>query len=199
MSESSPESHAVTRLVSSEARDEAIRLLTAAFADDSISVAEFELRVAAVYKADSPSALAETTRDLPAPPADPAKLPARVEETTAVTRRGQQQLSSFLSAVERDLNGPVPERLDVRSVMGSLELDLRRAEFPPGVTEIRVDAIMGNIEVELPKYVRVENEGHAFLGSFSVKGRSRRGREDDAPVVRITGRSIMSNVEVDVD
>lgn len=199
MSESTPESRSVTRIVSPEEREEAVRKLTVAFADDAISVTEFESRVAAVYEAESSTALVEITRDLPAASTTETNVPAPIERPTAVTRRAEQRLSSFLSAVERDLDGPVPERLDVRSVMGSLELDLRRAEFPPGVTEIRVDAIMGNIEVELPKYVRVENEGHAFLGSFSVKGRSKRDRDGDAPVVRITGRSVMSNVEVDVD
>jgi len=199
MTEPKPDSRAVTRLVTAAEREEAVRLLTAAFADDAIPVAEFERRVAEVYRADSPRALQEITRDLPDPVAQDAPLPARVDPSTAATRRPVQRVASVLSSVERRLQGPMPERLDVRSVMGSVELDLRRAEFPPGVTEIRVRAIMGNIELELPENVRVEEEGHALLGTFSVRGRSRVRQGDAAPVVRITGRSILANVEVELD
>ena len=124
-------------------------------------------------------------------------MPAPVDRPTAVTRRPSQRLASVLSSVERKIQGPMPERLNLKSVMGSLELDLRRAEFPPGVTEIRVRAIMGNIELELPDHVRLEHDGHAFLGTFSVKGRSR--GDHTAPVVRITGRSVLANVEVELD
>lgn len=189
----------MTRLISAEERDEAVRLLTAAFADDAIPVAEFERRVAEVYGAESPQALQEITRDLPDTALQEATAPAHVDDPTAVTRRPIQQVASVLSSIERSVQGPVPECLDVRSVMGSVELDLRRAEFPPGVTEIRVRAIMGNIELELPENVRVEDEGHAFLGTFSVRGRSRVREGEAAPVVRITGRSILANVEVELD
>jgi len=199
MNETNPESRAVTRLISAEEREEAVRLLTVAFADDAIAVDEFEQRVAAVYKAENAEALREVTRDLPEPAPVQANVPARVTQSSSVARRPSQRLSSFLSSIERDVDGPMPERLAVRSIMGSLELDLRRADFPPGVTEIHVDALMGNIELELPRHIRVENEGRAFLGNLSVKGRSHAARDADTPVVRITGRSIMANVEIELD
>jgi len=199
MSESKPESRAMTRLVTADEREQAVKLLTAAFAEDAIPVGEFERRVAEVYKADNPKALEAITRDLPAAASEGAAVPAPIDRPTALTRRPNQQFASVLSSIERKIQGPMPERLDLRSVMGSLELDLRRAEFPPGVTEIRVRAIMGNIELELPENVWLEHEGHAFLGTFSVKGRSRARRGDAAPVVRITGSSILANVEVELD
>lgn len=199
MSESKPESHAMTRLVSADEREEAVKLLTAAFADDAIPMAEFERRVAEVYGADTAKALQAITRDLPAAGPEQAAVPAPVDQPTAVTRRPTQRFASVLSSMERRIQGPMPERLVVRSVLGSLELDLRSAEFPPGVTEIRVRAILGNIEIELPGHVRVEDEGHAFLGAFSVRGRSRSREGDTAPVVRITGRSLLANVEVELD
>lgn len=201
MSERQTESHAVTRLVSPDEREAAVKLLTTAFADDVIAVDEFERRVAAVYGAESSGALQEVISDLPAPAATgPAPVPAVVEAPTPLVRRSSQQVQSVLSAVERRVDGPMPERLDVRSVLGSVELDLRRAEFPPGVTEIHLKAVFGSIEIELPEHVRVEDEGHAILGMFSVSGRSRR-REDgeDTPVVRITGRSLFGSVEVELD
>jgi hypothetical protein len=204
MSDSKPESQAVTRLISTEQREAAVSLLTTAFTNDAIPVDECERRVSEVYRAENAKALQAITRDLPsgtdqAAGTGQASVPARVDQSTAIAHRPSQRIASVLSSVERRLEGPMPQRLDVRSVMSSIELDLRKADFPPGVTEIHIRAILGNIEIELPDHVRVEDEGHAFLGGFSVRGRTRRRDDDAAPVVRITGRAVFGNVEVELD
>lgn len=204
MTDPNRESRAVTRAPSAEEQETAVKALTAAFTNDAIAVDEFERRVAEVYRAGSRHALEAITRDLPAaedasaPAERGGPVPAVVDGSGSLTRRPRQKVQSFLSSVERRVPGPMPERLDVRSVMGSLELDLRRAEFPPGVTEIVVEAILGNIEIDLPEHVVLEDDGHALLGNFSVRGRSRR-RDSNAPIVRITGRSILANVEIELD
>lgn len=199
MSNSHPEPGAIKRLVSAEEREVAVQLLSNAFANDAIAVGEFEQRITRVYEAESAGALRTITQDLPTPTAGAAKVPAVVDRGTALARVPSESLSSVFSSIERRMQGPLPERLDIRSVMGSLELDLRRAEFSAGVTEIHVRAIMGSVEIELPEYVHVDDGGRAFLGTFSVRGRSRNRRGDDAPVVRITGRAIMGSVEVELD
>ena len=199
MSDSKPEPASITRLVSAEEREAAVSRLTAAFAQDAIAVDEFERRVAEVYEAKTAKALAKVTHDLPDSGSGTSSVPAPAERPTALTRPPAQEVSSILSSIERKVHGPVPEQLDIRAVAGSAEVDLRRAEFPPGVTEIRVDAILGNIELELPDYVHVEHEGRAFLANFSVKGRTRPRGDGAVPVVRITGRSIFANVEVELD
>lgn len=199
MSKSNPGSKAVTRLVTAEEREAAVGLLSAAFANDAIAVDEFEKRVSRVYAAEDAQALQAITRDLPAAKPEKASVPAVMNQSTAVARPPAQTVKCVLSSTERRIQGPMPERLDVRTVMSSLELDLRRADFPTGVTEIHVDAIMASVEIELPEHVQVEDAGHALLGSFSVRGRSRRGRSDDAPVVRVVGRAIFGSVEVEVD
>lgn len=196
---SDSKSEAVARLVSAEQREAAVQLLSAAFANDAIPVAEFEQRVTRVYEAESARALQEITRDLPVATDNATSVPAIVDQSTAIARVPGESVSSVFSSIERRMQGPIPERLDIRSVVGSMELDLRRAEFPPGVTEIHVKAILGNIEIELPEHVQVEDAGSAFLGTFSVRGRSRKRRGEDAPVVRIVGRSILANVEVELD
>ncbi len=174
-----------------------MKLLTTAFANDAIPVDEFERRVADVYRAGSVQALEAITRDLPEAKPEGVVVPALAQPTGAVARRPQQKVRSILSSVERNVPGPMPERLDVQSIMGSLELDLRRAEFPSGVTEIVVEAILGNIEIDLPEHVVLEDDGHAFLGNFSVRGRSRPRSNADAPVVMITARSSLANLEID--
>ena len=198
MSESKPESQAVTRLIGAEEREASVKLLTAAFANDAIAVDEFERRVAEVYRVLDAKALQAITHDLPAAP-EPGTVPARVDGSTSVARRTAQKFKSVLSSIDRRVDGPMPERLELRSFIGSIELDLRRADFPPGVTEIDVRAVLGNIEIELPEHVRVEDEGRALIGNFSVRGRSRSRDGEPMPVVRITGRSVFANVEVEQD
>lgn len=204
MSDSPPSDGSVpARLVTSDEREAAVKRLTSAFAEDAIPVEEFERRVAAVYEAASVQALVALTRDLPTAAADASSLPARAGASRAVevARPRSRRIASVLSGIERNVAGPMPEILHVRAVMGSVELDLRDAEFPPGVTEIRIRSIMGNVEIDLPETVRIENDGKAFMGSFVVSSRRRRGRERSGgePIVRITGRSIMANVEIEAD
>jgi hypothetical protein len=134
---------------------------------------------------------------------DGASVPARVEATRAVdvARPRSRRIASVLSGIERNVAGPMPEILHVRAVMGSVELDLRDADFAPGVTEIRIRSIMGSVEIDLPETVRVQDDGRAFMGSFVVSSRRRRrsAPPTDGPIVRITGRAIMASVEVETD
>ena len=76
MSESRPEVHSMTRLVSSEERESAVQVLTAAFTSDAISVAESERRLADVYGAKDHGDLKEITRDLPTTESREATMPA---------------------------------------------------------------------------------------------------------------------------
>jgi hypothetical protein len=204
MTDTPPDDGSVpARLLTSEERESAVKRLTSAFADDAIAVDEFERRVAAVYQAASVQALVALTRDLPAAGTSGSSMLAPREHPGAldVQRPRSRRIASILSGIERNVAGPMPEILHVRAVMGSVELDLRDAEFPPGVTEIRIRSIMGNVEIDLPETVRIENDGKAFMGAFVVTSRHRRGRErtGSEPIVRITGRSIMANVEIEAD
>jgi len=186
-------------MVSDKERESAVGRLTAAFTDDAIPVDEFERRVALVYTVESPAALQEIMSDLPAAASGATNVPAPLDRSTAIARPPHQRIASVLGNVERSLHGPIPESLEVRSLMSNVELDLRGAEFPPGVTEINVRAIMGNVEVVLPNHVRVEDEARAFLASFSLLGRTRTRDGEATPVVRLTGSWIMANVEVAID
>ena len=186
-----------------EERDLAVSRLSAAFADDVLEIDEFERRLTKVYEATTSLALAVLTQDLPLPADDATRAGSRALARPAsraldVDRAPVQKIRSVLSSVERDVRGPMPAVLDVRSAFGNVELDLRDAEFPPGVTEIQVRAVCGNVEIDLPENVDIENDGRAVVGSFAVRRRRRSRSEGPAPIVRITGRALFSNVEIEV-
>lgn len=178
-----------TTLPSPEVREAAIQTLSTAFAEDYLSAEEFERRVTEVYKAASESAVAAVTADLPAATESKQIVPAR-----AVSAK----LSSVLSSVERGGRLVVPADLQLRSTLGHMALDLRQAELQEGVTEIRVRAIMGNIELLLPEDVRVECRGRAFAGEFTHRAADVPPAREQRPdrVVVLTGWSIFGRVEV---
>ncbi len=174
--------------VSPAARERVVALLTERYAQDDLTLEEFERRATAAYAARTPDELAALTADL----AD-AKLAG-----------GRSSLPSMnvgvvLGSVVRDMHA-VPRVLDVRTVLGNVELDLTHATFAPGVTEISLHAFMGNIEIQLPPHVGVEDHVSAVLGSFEYRRHPRAASWVEShhvtSVVRFTGRVTMSSAEV---
>lgn len=171
-----------------EERERVVERLGDCFAHDLIPVDEFEYRVDAAYRAPTRAALAALIADLAwEDPLDDA----------AVTKM-PQQVSALLGNVEQTINGMVPPLLRVRAVLGNAELDLSRARFAPGVTEIHIRGFMGNVEITLPPGIEVENNGSSFLGNFEYDGAPGRAvaPAGGVCVVRLTGHAIMSSVEI---
>jgi hypothetical protein len=171
-----------------EDRDFVVHQLSEHFAADRISVEELERRLDLVYNAASPQALAAITAD----------LPPIVHLPTARVGRGApfQRIKALLSNVERGGLMDVPSRLDIRATLGNVELDLRDASFGP-FTEISIRSVLGNVEITLPLGVRIENDGEGILGSFgSHVAPGTMPMVGTAPIVRLTGRCILGNVEV---
>jgi hypothetical protein len=183
-----PPSPAIQPVVSPAAREQVIAVLTDRFANDHLTLEEFERRTAAAYAATTPAALAALTADLgvTAVPGSRASLP-------------KMNIGVVLGSIVRQMDR-VPRHLEVRTVLGNVELDLTPAAFPPGVTEIALHAFMGNIEIQLPKNVGVEDHVSAVLGSFEYRRHPRASSWVESSgitsVVRFTGKVTMSSAEV---
>jgi len=182
-------------------RQRAIARLSDAYAQDVIAVEEFEHRVEAVYRASERGELVALTQDLPTTAAEKgAKTSVAISDDS-----DHRRISSVFSNVERTGFTEMPRRLDIRVFAGNVELDLSRTQFPPGVTEIAIKSTLGNVEIFLPSGITVENEGVALLGSFDLDA-AERPRADGQfgvaipwrhpSVVRITGRALLSSVEI---
>ena len=171
-------------------REAVVSRLSSAFAHDVISLEEFERRCASAYRVASQAELAVLVADLPAP------VPARSTPGGVPLVPLQERISAVFGNVERAGLMSVPPRLDIHSIFGNVELDLRAAHFGAGLTEISVTAVFGNIEMKLPAYVAVENHGSGMLASFTCKGAN-----PDSPqcIVRLTGSAVLANVEIEVD
>lgn len=187
------------RPLTSQERESAVARLSTAFAQDVLSMEEFERRVAEAYKAPTPAALARLVENLPV-----ASSPASPDAATPVPSMKPRLAVVFGSNVQRASRVVVPPSLELHSIVGNIELDLREAEFAPGITEIYVRSILGNVEIRLPAHVAIENLGQAILGNFEVRvcGVGRAGRvvsSPGRPVLRIRGRAILGNIEFERD
>ena len=174
--------------VSPAAREQVIALLTERYAQDHLTLDEFERRAGAAYAARTPAELGALTADLEGGtvPATRSSLPA-------------MNVGVVLGSVVREMYA-VPRHVEIRTVLGNIELDLTHASFAPGVTEIALHAFMGNIEIQLPASVGVEDHVSTVLGSFEYRRHPRASSWAEASrvtsVVRFTGRVTMSSAEV---
>lgn len=180
-------------------REVVIAQLSESFAQDRLSLGEFEHRVAAAYRATTVADLTALTVDL----TDRTDLAAgtRVAQSPyAGTSMMVGRVSAIWGNVERRDAGSVPLYLELQAIVGNVELDLRAALFAPGITEIAISAVMGNIEVKLPPDIDVENHAHSIVGSIKCQGREWHMAPHAAvSVVRVTGRAVLSSIAITVD
>lgn len=178
--------------VDSAARERAVELLTHGYAEDRLTEAELEARLDGVYRATTRAELDALVAGLspPAVAAGPVSHPAIAD---TVPSRGS--IRAVFSGREQSLI-QVPRRLRVRARFGYVELDLTRATFSPGVTELNVRAFMGYVQIRLPAGVRVESTGRGLFGYFAARGSG--SGDENSPVVRIRGKAVFGFAECHV-
>jgi len=182
------------------ARQDAIRLLSTAVATDRMTIEQFESRLTQVRLAPNRATLDaivadvlpsgpyplvhEVTRSFPIPahlaPVEPAEL---------------LRIRTVLGSSKRAGSWTVPYRLELRAVLGEITIDLRDAVFGSDVLDIDIEAKFGSITLIVPAGAQVENECEEKLSSSSHSTRSR-GASPLALLIRLTGRVMMSSLEI---
>jgi hypothetical protein len=178
-------------------RERAIALLSEHFAQDNLSLDDFEKRVEMVYKASSVPALRDLTRDLtPAAPAAAAvaqkdSADPRPVQVEALER---ESIRSIMSSAKRGGVWRPARHVDLLTVMSESELDLTQAVLQPGVTEIRLRGLMAQVKVIIPPGVRVVLQPSSIMSSVSDETLDPPAVGSGAPVVRITGTVVMTEL-----
>jgi len=179
-----------------QVRERVVEALSEHFAHDHLSLDDLETRMARVYSASTPAEVESLLDGLPAL-ATGAPVPA-VAEPNAPAPKLRERVVAIMSGIVRRGLWRIPRRLRVVAIMGGVQLDLREAELPPGVTEIRAFIFMGGLDVRVPPGVRLETDGVAIMGGFEEKLLDAGATGRDAPVVRVTGIAIMGGVSAQV-
>jgi hypothetical protein len=207
-SESSPAAAApvpspVQQAALEAARERAIRLLTDRFADDTLTVDDFEARLDRMYLAQSPADLDAITADLvgqPTPaPGQRVAVPAAYAPRLPAIPSDVPPIRRVLALMSESRHGgrfAVPQRLDVVAVMGDLMLDLRDAVLTSGFCEIDVIAVMANVKVLVPPGVIVEGMVTSFMAAYGNDAEDDGRLSANAPRIRLTGIAVMAEVRV---
>jgi hypothetical protein len=188
-----------------QTRQVTIDALCEHFANDAMTVEEFERRVDTAHTAATVDELRELLRDLPG-----GGLPAVVGEGAgrgagqgyALARPGDVRDSGYSVAIlggSRRVGRWSPARSNAAiAFCGGVELDFREAVMPPGVTEVKIFAMWGGVEVIVPPGMNVECHGVGIMGGFDHAPETATAADPTAPTLRITGVAIMGGVDVTV-
>jgi hypothetical protein len=181
----------------SAVRREAIELLCAAQEDGRLSGHVFEERLAAVQQATSDAAIEAIVADLRESWTDPELAPAEVDhDPPPVPYAEQTRLTSVLATTRREGNWVVPYRLEVLSVLGEMQLDFRDAYLPERVIDVHISATLGSVHLTVPKGTEVQNEVEVILAEVSQKRKGKAFVPPNGLVLRISGRALLSSIEI---
>lgn len=163
-------------------------LLLAAVADGVLTLSEYDERSRDLWQARTRGDLEALVADLPssapavpAPRREPADGPVPPHRVVAVLS-------------EDRFAGELTPGQDVEgwAVLGSAVVDLRREDLPDGV-QVRVRAVLGDVEVQVPPGAVVSLSGLAVLGDRAV----RTGAASAAgPVVHVDAVAVLGTVQV---
>jgi hypothetical protein len=120
-----------------------------------------------------------------------------------------ETLLAILGGAKRTGEWTPPELLHTIAIMGGVELDFRGAVLAPGLTEVRIFALMGGVTITIPRDVDVEVTATAVMGGVDQKsaqpgegGDDRGPRPSPAapgerrPLIVISGIAIMGGIDV---
>jgi hypothetical protein len=187
----------------SRAREQKISELSTHFANDDLSLEELERRIERVYRANSVTELEEITADLRRAVTPAAQVPVGTSRSSAVATSyelASTRLLSLMSSTRRVGRWAVPQTLKVVAIMSDTKIDFTHAVMPGGVVNVHIRVMMASCKLVVPPNVRVINEMHSVMSNV-------RSRADellpegvlatsDAPVIRLTGVALMSDVNV---
>jgi uncharacterized protein DUF1707/cell wall-active antibiotic response 4TMS protein YvqF len=177
-------------------RERTIQALCNHFANDRLTTEQVDERLERAQKAQSRAELDTLLADMPVTDlTKPQEHALGYEIAQPSEVLAEARVFAFMGEVRRRGVWSLPRRLNAVSIMGEVVLDLRDSKFPPGITEIRVKAIMGAIRIIVPPGVRVESLATAIMAS--VTGEDIEGFTDDphAPVIRVSGSAFMAEVK----
>jgi hypothetical protein len=160
-------------------KDQITRALSEQYAQNSISLEEYERLIESVQKIS-------TAREL------------KNIQTIAAEDGKQKHLSvfSWRSATINPIHGNAGTYV---SVLGANRIAINEHDLPKGKTVLTVHSILGLTEIHVPKIIKVINKTTPFLaGVFTPDDTGERGIRDDTedPDLYILGRAILGNITI---
>jgi hypothetical protein len=177
--------------ISKYKREKIIEHLKYGFANDYLEQDVFEKRLSIAINTQNRKDLQSLVEDIP----EIKEIPLSQNETLLKIHFNKDQvkaegtINSILGSTERKGPWKPPQKLNISVIMGEAKIDFTQAVFPPGVIEIEIFCLMGEINIIVPPGVNVDNDCMAILGSANNK--SDQCEYKNSPTLRITGKVIM--------
>jgi hypothetical protein len=174
-------------------RDRVLKLLATATSDGRLTVDEHSDLMSKALGARTIGELVVITQDL-AP--QPATAPTPTAAPVRTTSRG---LLAIFGARSRKGAWQVPTELRASAVFGAIELDFREAQFDGPEVLLVANSVFGAVELTVPDWVRVEDEGHVIFGAREFhdgKGAALDPAQRPTVTVRLRGLTVFGAVEV---
>lgn len=183
MTESNPAG--VEPRVGDRERRAADEVLQAAVGDGVITLSEYDERAAVLWQARTRREVEGLLADLPGAEVVPARPAGPVDGRP-------RRVIAVMS--EETFNGAVAPGQQVQgwAVMGKAVVDLRRTDLPDG-TRVRVGALMGEVEVQVPPGTNVHLSGMSVMGERKV-----RVAPGNGPHLHLEAQALMGSVNVTV-
>lgn len=189
--------------ISDQERHAVAEVLRDAAGEGRITLEELEERLEATYAARTYADLVPLTADLPlagrpfTPEVLHANLPVVRPSGTPATYPSYDSSFAVMSETKRSGHWQVGPSHTAFSLMGSVVIDLRQAQFTSREVILNANTVMGSIEVIVDAHTQVVVEGAGVMGDFS-EGRAKIPYEPhpQAPVLRVRGVALMGAVEV---
>jgi len=180
-----------------ETRERTMEALREGYAVGLIEVEELERRIELAQEAGTVDDLTRLTEDLQSPPAEQALVrrgPTAVLGADDIPSWGTA-LAVF-SGARRKGTFVVPRTLWVGAVFGGAEIDLREARLGPGVSELRLVALMGGMTIIVPPGLHVTCSTMGIMGGTESVDDSPGAPDPSVPSVRIRGVAVMGGITV---
>lgn len=175
-------------------RHQVAEILRRAAGEGRLGLDELDERLDATFAAKTYADLVPLTADLPERLAGPESAPARA--VPAVPDAEPERHLAILGGFERKGTWTVPGTMQIVAVMGGANLDFREAGFAAGTCELRVNALMGGVNLIVPPDVRVIFSMVSVLGGHN-DDKGNPTASADAPTLVINGFCLMGGVNVE--
>jgi uncharacterized protein DUF1707 len=182
--------------ISDDDRHKVAEVLRKAAGEGRIDLEELDERLEATYAAKTYGDLVPITADLPVAGVQHVAPAPRPQAPQVPATRHESSFSIMGDCTRRGV-WQVPEKHNAFTMMGSLTIDLREAQFSAQETVIEVYAIMAGVEVVVNPWTRVVVDGVGIMGAFSeAHTKVAPDIRPDSPVVRVKGLALMAGVDV---
>lgn len=170
-------------------RDRVLKVLATATADGRLTVDEHSDLMTRTLHARTVGELVVITQDL-SPHAWHEPPPSPVVAGGSESRRG---FLAIFGARTRKGSWHVPTEFKATAVFGAVELDFRDATFEAADVTCVASCVFGAIEITVPEWVRVIDDGTAIFGAREEVGR---GAVEPTVTLHLKGLSVFGATEV---